>query len=344
MTPTIHIVVLGGAFVSAAVLTYLLMRIGLRKGILDIPNDRSSHTSPVPRGGGLSIVITFFLFLLVYPSLVERSIEVDLLTALILGGGIVVAVGVLDDLSHVPAQWRFLAQLVAAVLSLGLLRSLPDISAFGIEVSLEYVVFILLVVSVVWCTNLFNFMDGIDGIAGIEAITVLGGGALILFVQGEHDWLMLLTVLSVCVAGFLVWNWAPAKVFMGDSCSGFLGFSIAVIAIATSTSGNINLWSWLILAGVFVVDSTTTLIVRVWRGEKWYAAHRSHAYQILARRYQSHQRVSIGVAALNVVWLLPLAVLAASYPYWAFAICVAALMPLAFVAISVGAGRPESCA
>ena len=106
----IDIVVLGVAFVSAAILTYLLMRIGLRKGILDIPNDRSSHTSPVPRGGGLSIVITFFLFLLVYPSLVESSIKVDLLTALILGGGIVVVVGVLDDLSHVPAKWRFLAQ------------------------------------------------------------------------------------------------------------------------------------------------------------------------------------------------------------------------------------------
>lgn len=325
-------------FISTAVLTFLLMRVGRRKGVLDIPNERSSHSSPMPRGGGVAVVLTFLIFLHVYRRGVVGPIDDSVLMSLILGGAIVASVGFIDDLKHIPARWRFLTHLIAAFLSLSLLPYLPDITIFGFSLDLGKFGYIFLAISLVWFVNLFNFMDGIDGIAGIEAITVSGSAAVILFVQDYVTWLTLLNFLSVCVAGFLVWNWPPAKVFMGDACSGFLGFTLGLLAIITSMEGAINLWAWAILCGVFVVDATTTLISRMIRGEKWYEAHRSHAYQILSRRFGSHQKVSVGVMAINIIWLFPLGLLAAIFPFWGLLICGIALLPLLVLAVRVGAG------
>ena len=338
---TLSLIALTLGFVSTILLTYLLMKVGLRKGVVDIPNKRSSHTSPVPRGGGLAIIITFLAFLLVYPSAVVGPGGLSAWKSLMLGGVIVAAVGILDDLNHIPARWRFLVHLFAAVLSLSLLPFLPDIPVFGYGLDLGMFGYVFFAVSLVWFVNLFNFMDGIDGIAGIEAITALGGGALILLYQGQSDWLLLFGYLAACVAGFLVWNWPPAKVFMGDACSGFLGFTLGLLVIITSVDSAINVWAWLILFGVFVVDATTTLITRAVRKEKWYEAHRSHAYQILSRRFGSHQKVSVGVLIVNIIWLLPLAFLAAMFPFWGLSIFCVALLPLMILAIRVGAGKRE---
>jgi Fuc2NAc and GlcNAc transferase len=325
--------------VLTVLLTYLLIKIGIRKGVIDIPNERSSHTSPVPRGGGLAVVISFSIFLLIYPGIVDGAIENSLWKSLLLGGAIIAAIGFVDDLGHIAAVWRFLTHVVAAVLSLSLLPSLPDIQLFGFNLDLGVFGYLFFVVSLVWFVNLFNFMDGIDGVASVEAITILGSAALILYVQGQVTWLTLLSYLAVCIAGFLVWNWPPAKVFMGDACSGFLGFTLGLLMIATSVEGAINLWAWAILCGVFLVDATTTVIRRMVRREKWYEAHRSHAYQILSRRFRSHAKVSLGVMIVNVVWLLPLGLLAAVYPYWGFALCCVALLPLLALALRVGAGK-----
>ncbi len=322
-------------------MTYLLMKVGLRKGVLDIPNERSSHTSPVPRGGGLAVIIAFFVFLCVYPNVVDGAIDIAVWKSLLLGGAIIATVGVVDDLNHIPARWRFLTHLLAAALSLSLLPALPVIPLFGFSLDLGVFAYIFFAVLLVWFVNLFNFMDGIDGIASIEAITVLGSAGLILFLQGQMAWLTLFSYLAVCVAGFLIWNWSPAKVFMGDACSGFLGFTLGILMIVTSVGGALNLWVWLILFGVFIVDATTTLLRRVFHGERWYEAHRSHAYQILSRRFGSHQKVAIGVLIINLAWLLPLGLLAAEAPHWGLPICCIALSPLLVLAYKVGAGKRE---
>jgi Fuc2NAc and GlcNAc transferase len=328
-------------FVSTVLLTYVLLRIELRKGVVDIPNERSSHTSPVPRGGGLAVIIVFFAFLFIAPIFGGASIDYSVWKSLLIGGAIITAIGFIDDLGHIPARWRFLTHLFAAVLSLSLLTSLPEVPLFGSSFDLGIFGYFVFVISLVWFVNLYNFMDGIDGIAGVEAITALGGGALIMSLQGQSDWLTLFGVLAACIAGFLVWNWPPAKVFMGDACSGFLGFTLGLLAIVTSTNGVMSIWSWLILFGVFVVDATTTLITRMLLGERWFEAHRSHAYQILSRRYRSHRKVTVGVLVINAVWLIPLALLSVQFPYWAAAICCAALSPLLLLAVRVGAGKRE---
>jgi len=328
-------------FVSTALLTYFVMKVGLRKGVLDVPTDRSSHTAPIPRGGGLAIIISFLIFLWVYPRIYELPFDVSTWRGLLLGGTTIAVVGVFDDLNHIPARWRFLVHLFAAVLSLSMLTSLPEVEAFGRNFNFGPLGIAFFAVSLVWFINLFNFMDGVDGIAGVEAISSLGAGALIMFVLGHGEWLVLFAYLAACVAGFLVWNWPPAKVFLGDAGSGFLGFALGFLAIVTSTSGVMNIWSWTILFGVFITDAMATLVTRLMRGEKVYEAHRSHAYQILSRRYGSHSKVSLGVLVINIVWLLPLAFLAAKYSYWAMAICSIALAPLLFVAVRVGAGKRE---
>ena len=338
---TFFVIALPIAFASTVLLTYFLIRVGQRKGFLDIPNERSSHTSPVPRGGGLSVIVMFFVFLYIYPSVVDAPFGVFIWKSLLLGGAIIAAIGFFDDLQDIPARWRFVAHLGAAFLSLSLLPSIPHIPIFGFSLNLGIFGYVFFAISLVSSVNLFNFMDGIDGIAGTEAITVLGSAALILLVQDQMAWMTLLSYLAICVAGFLVWNWPPAKVFMGDACSGFLGFTLGLLAIITSLEGAINVWAWLILLGVFIVDATATLITRMSRGEKWYEAHRSHAYQILSRRFDSHGKVSVGVLIVNIGWLLPLGLLTAEYPYWGLPICSIALLPLLILAIRVGAGKQE---
>jgi len=118
-----------------------------------------------------------------------------------------------------------------------------------------------------------------------------------------------LICLGVSSIGFLLWNWPAAKIFMGDVGSGFLGFVLCVLMLATSQGKGISLWTWLILFGLFLVDATVTLMRRMIQREKWYSAHRSHAYQWLARQWGSHTRVTLLALAINVFWLLPIAYL-----------------------------------
>ena len=226
-----------------------MARLGLRKGVVDVPNERSSHSVSTPRGGGVAVIFSFFAFLYFYANLFDAT----QLRSLVVGGVIIAVVGIFDDLNHIPARWRFLAHLGAALLSLYLLPELPVIPLFGLNVDLGLFGYLLFAIALVWYVNLFNFMDGIDGIAGTEAITVLSGGMLILFLQGDSTWLMISAYLVASIAGFLVWNWPPAKVFMGDACSGFLGFTLGLIAVVTSLSGEINLWAWMILLVSFLL-------------------------------------------------------------------------------------------
>jgi Fuc2NAc and GlcNAc transferase len=144
--------------------------------------------------------------------------------------------------------------------------------------------------------------------------------------------------------GFLVWNWPPAKIFMGDVGSGFLGYLIAALATADGHDNPVAVWVWLILGGVFFVDATVTLARRTLRGDIVHEAHRSHAYQWLARRLGAHKPVTLAALALDVFWLLPSAYFALSHPKWAWWIVLAALAPLAVLALVAGAGRQEPAA
>ena len=164
---------------------------------------------------------------------------------------------------------------------------------------------------IVWMINLFNFMDGIDGIASVEAITTSLGGALLWWLAGSGNGWIAAVVFASCVAGFLVWNFPPAKIFMGDAGSGFLGLMVALLSLWCAQATPVLFWSWFILIGCFMVDATTTLVRRVRRGERFFDAHRAHAYQYAARRAGRHLPVTLACGAINLLWLLPLAALVA---------------------------------
>jgi len=311
----------------------------LKAGLIDRPSSRSSHSTPTPRGGGLAIVVAFLLALLGLYA--WGYIDARVATALIGGGCGTAVVGFLDDHRSLPARIRFLVHLGSAALVVGLIGGIPMtvLGHFGVgEIWLGR---LIAVVAIAWAINLFNFMDGIDGIAGAQAVFMSSAGAgLNIYLGGRSSETVAMLCVGSASLGFLVWNWPPAKIFMGDVGSGFLGFSLAGLGVAASQRNPAAVAVWLILGGVFLADASVTLARRMVRGDRWFEAHRMHAYQHLARRWRGHLPVTLIVSAVNIGWLLPWAICAAAYPTHGVPIVTAALLPLVFVAVIVGAGTP----
>jgi len=290
-------------------LTGVVRRYAVNRNLLDRPNERSSHSVPTPRGGGVAIVLTF---LLVVAWLGQGGhIEANLAWAT-LGAGLVVAfLGFVDDHLHMPARWRFLGHTAAAFWVWAWLGPIPPVPIFGVPIQLGVAGAALSIFYCTWMVNLFNFMDGIDGIASVEAITVSLGGAFIWWLGGAGNGWLLAILFAACVGGFLVWNFPPARIFMGDAGSGFLGVVIGLLSLWSGQAAPHLFWAWFILVGCFMVDGTTTLVRRVLRGDRFNEAHRSHAYQYAARCLGGHRPVTLAVLAINLAWLLPIAALVA---------------------------------
>jgi len=321
---------------ASAFLTGLIRRYALKSGLLDTPNPRSSHEQAMPRGGGLSIVLTFVVVLVFVR--VTMFLPENVFYALLVGSILIAGIGFLDDHRHIPALHRVFVHVAAAALFLYLLGGLPPLQLGAHSIDLGLAGNLFAVVFLVWLTNLFNFMDGIDGIAAAEAIFIVAAAIVIGGAEsGRYLLLLEIALLASCI-GFLIWNWPPARIFMGDVGSGFLGLALGMLAIISTDLKVLPLWTWLILAGIFIVDATITVIRRMISGKEWYTAHRSHAYQRAARRYKSHKRVTLGVSAINSGWLLPLAWFAALRPEFGWWLMLLAWAPLIAIAVSLGAG------
>ncbi len=327
-----------GVFLCAVLMTGVMRRYALARKILDVPNARSSHTVSTPRGGGAAIVITFLPGVLLVWGF--GGVEKEAALAVIGAGALVAGIGFWDDHGHIPQKWRLLTHFAAACWALYWLGGALPLQWPGFSIQAGWLGLVVAAFSLVWLLNLFNFMDGIDGIAASEAIFIAGGGALMAWLAGSGGLAIMLALLAAATLGFLVWNWPPAKIFMGDVGSGFLGVVLGVLAYAGAVEGAVSLWSWLILFGVFVVDASITLLRRMLRGERWYEAHCSHAYQWAACSH-GHRQVTIAVNLINLLWLLPLALYAFVKPEWGFAIFIAAYAPLMVGAVVLGAGKPE---
>ncbi|HEU0298440.1 MAG TPA: glycosyltransferase family 4 protein [Longimicrobium sp.] len=292
--------------------TGLVRRYALEK-LMDVPNERSSHDVPTPRGGGMAIVLTALAAVAALAWL--HVLPVRAAAALGGGGLIVAAIGWKDDHGGVGAPARALVHFAAAAWAAGWLGGLPSVSLGREALYLGPFGAVLAVVGIVWMTNLYNFMDGIDGIAGGEAVTAGTIGGALLLAAGEPGLAAAAFALAGASAGFLIWNWAPARIFMGDVGSGFLGFAFATLAVASERAGAVPLLAWVLLLGVFVFDATATLLRRARAGERWHQAHRSHAYQRAVQAGLPHARVSGAVIAINLV-LGALAAAAWRRPEW----------------------------
>ncbi|MES9969279.1 MAG: glycosyltransferase family 4 protein [Candidatus Thiodiazotropha sp.] len=344
------------SFILSLGLTWLARAYALHRGLMDRPNNRSSHLVETPRGGGIAFVLVYLLILIwstVSPfSAGEQSDQLNL--TLLMGGGLVAVIGFVDDHRHVSVILRFAIHLIAAFIAVTMLQ-MPSVDVWpGLAIDGWWLKAVS-VIGLVWLLNLYNFMDGIDGIAGLQGISVLGGAvSILLFNHAPSEAIDWLLVLAACMAGFLFWNWPPAKIFMGDAGSGFIGYALGVFALYTAEAYSISLWSWLILLGLFIVDSTWTLVVRILNGERWYQPHAKHAYQHLARKRQSecvnrgesaqgcrtqaHRWVILHGLLINLLWLLPLAWFASVYPGYGLLLSLVAFVPLVILERSLGAG------
>jgi Fuc2NAc and GlcNAc transferase len=295
-----------------------------RRGIVASLNFRSLHDRPVPRGGG--IVFSMVCIAAVIGLSFAGTVDPKLVRALVVGGAIAAVFGFIDDARHVGAAVKFFVQIALAGWVLICFDGTPlvdfPLTPRWLDVGASWL-------GLVWVMNLYNFVDGIDGLAAIGAISMSAIAILVLLVSGSDRgvWVMFAAI-ALCSAGFLVFNWPPASIFMGDAGSQFLGFAFGTLMANTVINGDLSVWSWPIIFGYFAGDTTTTTIVRLFVADKWYGEHRSHAYQNLARIWGSHLRVVRGVAMYQLSWILPLAIWSVLMPSAAPVAAVLALAPV----------------
>ncbi|WP_092197671.1 MULTISPECIES: glycosyltransferase family 4 protein [unclassified Pseudomonas] len=325
--------------IASFLLTWILRRYALARSLIDVPNARSSHTAPTPRGGGVAIVLCFCAAVAASFSL--EILPLNLVVALLGSGALVAILGFLDDHGHIAARWRLLGHFIAALWALYWIGGLAPLSMFGVNLELGILGYVVAAFFLVWMLNLYNFMDGIDGIASVEAITACVSAALLGWLHSDSN-LVGPLLLASAVLGFLCWNYPPAKIFMGDAGSGFLGITLGIFALQSAWISSDLFFAWLILLGVFIVDATVTLIRRLLRGEKVYEAHRSHAYQFASRHYKQHLPVTLTVGALNLLWLLPMAFLVVHGILEGVVGVLIAYVPLLMLALRFRAGLTES--
>jgi len=261
------------AFFAAVLVARLLLTPAGRRLALDTPNDRSLHAQPVPRTGGIAILAG----VAVACALAQPGAAVTLGAALALG-----AVSFVDDLRHLPTLARLAAHLAAAAAVL--------VYELGYA---EPVLFATFLLAIVWYTNLYNFMDGSDGLAGGMAVIGFGAYAIAAHLSGAGPFAVLCASVAAAAAGFLVFNFPPARLFMGDAGSVPLGFLAGALGVVGWSRGFWPIWFPLLVFAPFVCDATLTLLRRALRRERVWQAHRDHYYQRLVRMGFGHRGTAL---------------------------------------------------
>ena len=301
----------------------LYRRVAISRDIVANPNFRNLHASPLPVGGGIvfSFVFVFSLFFIWW----LNQISDDLFWVLAVGGGSAALFGFLDDLKDIRASSKLVAQFFLSGWVLFWLGGGPLLSIGWIPVLVAIPMTSLFLV---WMVNAYNFMDGIDGMAVSGAVFVSGAITLVmLLTNSKSEFLIVPVLLLTTTSSFMVFNWPPASIFMGDAGSTFLGYLFGPLILVTVMVGDVTIWTWLVVFGYFFADIIVTQIMRVILVKKWYLAHRSHAYQNLARITGSHLKVTGGVVLYNLVWVLPLTLWSALSPEIALYAVVLAVLP-----------------
>jgi UDP-N-acetylmuramyl pentapeptide phosphotransferase/UDP-N-acetylglucosamine-1-phosphate transferase len=275
----------------SCILTWVMRYFALRHQILDIPNERSSHSVPTPRGGGLAIVMTWYIGISVlnYFNYLDNHLYYALLSGILLA-----CVSIIDDLIDLKPFIRLCIQTLSAILAFYFINGINPVEISGFEISFKILLYPLAIIGIVWFINLYNFLDGIDGYASLEAICI----AFILYLFTGNT---ICLVLIVCVTGFLFWNWPKAKIFMGDIGSTQLGFTLVILGIYFHNKSDLSIIQWLMLSSLFWFDATLTLFRRWKNKEKITIAHKKHAYQRAVQSGLSHQKTLIYSFVINLI-------------------------------------------
>lgn len=302
------------AFGLSLVGTSRYRRLALKRGIVAKQSFRTLHTNATARGAGV-VFVSVFCAATVLLWVIGR-VPTSSMLSIGVGGAAAALIGFLDDVHNVRALLKLLSQTGLSVwLFICSYQTLyaPVVSGSSAIATIALVGILLFVP--VWMINMYNFIDGIDGLAISAAVFICGAAITVLVLTGGDRTLVLLfALLAASGVGFMLLNMPPASVFMGDAGSMFLGYAFSGLMIATIVSGQISVWTWAVILCYFVGDTTTTTLSRMVLVRRWYGEHRSHAYQNLARIYQSHAKVTYGIALYNICWALPLAAWSALQP------------------------------
>lgn len=324
--------------IAGYAVTRLLIYYSIKHSLIDIANSRSSHKTPTPRIGGISFTLLISLTLILSHIFKLYEISDNLYLTLLVPPLMVAFVSLVDDMKGgISRRLRLIFHALAVAMIIYLLQPPPQINAIVMAAFL-----LVIALAIVWIINLYNFMDGIDGIAASEAIFIIAASAGFALLANQHDWAYLQVTLLGPLVGFLLLNWQPAKTFMGDIGSTYLGALLSCILAISLLMGTLNLWSALIIGGTFLVDASWTLFYRLITGQKWYHPHRSHCYQIASRKMDSHAKTSLWNIALNIGWLWPLSYCANTYSSKGIIFTGIALLPLLIICIINKAGAQSS--
>lgn len=286
------------SFLLSMCLTRILISPSSPLRVMDHPNERSLHTTPMPRSGGVAILIAFY----VGTALMALILDVAVNSILLLSALFIAVISFLDDCYSLGPTLRFFIHFCASVLLIVNGYKLDSLDLPGWTWHLHE--FIALGVScffIVWLTNLYNFMDGMDGFAAGMAIIGFSCFALLGW-QAQHPLFMSTNIIIVsAVAGFLLFNFPPAKIFMGDTGSSTLGFLMAAFSLWASEEKIFPIWVALLVFSPFIVDASVTLLRRLMEGEKIWKAHKSHLYQRLVQAGWGHKRTIFHAYLLMLV-------------------------------------------
>ena len=318
-------------FVASTALTLVYKKIATDLNILSVKNHRTLHYLPTPRGGG--IVFSLLSILAIFLIFWNWQLTEELLLALVVGGFTATLFGFVDDIKNIRARFKLIIQFslacwVVCCLYFGELLSL---GLTPLYITIPILLFM------VWIINAYNFLDGIDGMAASGSIFISMALALVLFLtDGPIEIIAIFILMASTIIGFILFNWPPATIFMGDAGSVFLGYTFGVLSLFTVLNNDISIWVWLTVFGYFFADTMVTQIIRVVLVKKWYLAHRSHAYQNLARITESHLKVTSGVILYNIIWILPLTIWAALQPEIEILAAILAITPAVVVSYKYG--------
>ena len=328
-------------FIFSDIVVGIIRRYCINSSLLDIPNARSSHSVPTPRGGGAAIALVVILSMII--SYVLNLMRIEYFLALSVGGIFVALIGWVDDRFNLKAIVRLVAYLIAscwAILWMGELNEIHFGSNFILI--LGNAGFFIGVLWVLWLTNLYNFMDGTDAIAGVQALCTGLFAAFIFWLEEEYGVSYVCITVSVASAAFLFWNRPPAKIFMGDVGSCFLGFIFSCMAIIGEITEIMPIIVWIILLSIFFFDSTFTLFKRIYKKEKWYNAHREHAYQRLVQMGMSHGKLALSILLINIIILWPIAYIAYMLPDYSFILFITVIIFMFILWVFIQSGKIQN--
>ena len=323
-----NILIFGSIFILSVIFTYIYLRIATKLNLSSTPHKGGVRQDITPTSGGLAFALLYFIIFLLYD--IYYAIPYSYKYSILFGSGLITLIGFLDDLYGLSSLFRLIIQFIL-LFTIGYFFDI-HIWILNDDGYSNLLISFLFLFGSIWLINTFNFIDGADGLVATNSAIFSLVSGLFFFLINENILSTCLWFLCAINLGFLVFNWSPAKIFMGDSGSLFLGSIFVVFIIGSSFSAQIPIWTWLTLLSIFYMETTITLFVRLWRRENAFKeTHSLHAYQRLIINTGKHYKPAFYSIWINALWTVPLSFLCFSRPQYGMMITLLSWLPLAII-------------